>query len=337
MAPAGRAASAAGPPVPRWLPQPAGRAPPPRPPADSSKPAPRYSRWGRIRLRRSPIVLPDPVTTGSAPSPAGVRRSSSPCAKGRGGRSPRRAASVGWPQSGLHTRAGAGPAGGRRRDRRGPIAADLVVDANGRRSPVPDWLEAAGAARPVAGSRRLRHRVLDAVVPAAPGCLVPGLVRPADDAARRVRHRACARRRRPLQHHGLRGRREPQVHGYCATLTASCACAGSRTSPAAWVDPEVACPVGSVAPMPRAVDQRTSYVVDGRPCASGLSPSATPSPAPTRRSGGARRSPSCMPSCCAEPLGTIPTPTPCRCATTGRSPTPSTRGSGPPGPATTPP
>jgi 2-polyprenyl-6-methoxyphenol hydroxylase-like FAD-dependent oxidoreductase len=61
------------------------------------------------------------------------------------------------------------------------IAADLVVDATGRRSPLPDWLESAGARRPVEEREDLgfvyygRHfRSADGTTPAIIGPLLQG-------------------------------------------------------------------------------------------------------------------------------------------------------------------
>ena len=151
----------------------------------------------------------------------------------------------------------------------GPVAADLVVDANGRRSPVPDWLEAAGAARPRREAADYGIEYWTQWFRLHPGASFPSWSGPPT-----VLLGECGIVRVPVDggHFSITvyvagGNRKFRVLRDTDRFVHVCR---RLDFTRAWVDPEVVCPVGTVLPMPRAVDQRTSYVVDGRPCATGL-------------------------------------------------------------------
>jgi 2-polyprenyl-6-methoxyphenol hydroxylase-like FAD-dependent oxidoreductase len=146
----------------------------------------------------------------------------------------------------------------------GDLAADVVVDAGGRRTPVPGWVRALGASpaedREDSGfvyySRHYRSR--DGRMPEGrgyPGSHHPSvtvLTLPADNGTYAVALITSA------HDHELRVLREP-----AAWLAAV------RTSPVAahWTDAE---PITGVAPLAGIEDIRRSYVVAGAPVVTGL-------------------------------------------------------------------
>ena len=138
--------------------------PPAALPADARPPRPGCRAAGRPRRprgrRRAPLRHPrygaplarlissaGPATSGSSPSPPAARRSNR-SSRGRPRRNLVWRSGAASPSSGLITRSRSGIPHviGVRTESGEELRADLVVDATGRRSPLPGWLEAAGAA-----------------------------------------------------------------------------------------------------------------------------------------------------------------------------------------------
>lgn len=145
------------------------------------------------------------------------------------------------------------------------VAADLVIDATGRRSSTPDWLRAVGAAAPteVAEDSGFAYygRYYRGADGALPGIIAPLLspigsmsllTLPADNGTWAVTLYGLAEDR------PLRRFREPEVFERVV-----------RACPlhAHWIDAE---PIAELRSMVGVVDRHRRFVVDGRPCATGV-------------------------------------------------------------------
>lgn len=151
----------------------------------------------------------------------------------------------------------------------GPIEADIVVDCAGRRSPMPEWVEDAGARRPFEHEADYRIQYWTQWFRLQPGAAMPVLRgRPARDVG-------------PLEVLTC-----PADNGWFSITVV--ATAGDRRfrvlsdlevllrmlrripEVAEWVDESVSEPVGTILPMVSVVDKRRRYVIDGMACLPGL-------------------------------------------------------------------
>ena len=145
------------------------------------------------------------------------------------------------------------------------VLGDVVVDATGRRSPTLDWLEAIGGAAPIEHDEdsgfAYYTRYFKSDDGSVPGFLGPALAPygtfsiltlPADNGTWSVTLYGLS------DDKALRRFRDPDVHERVV-----------RACPlqAHWLDGE---PIGDMASMAGVVDRHRRFVVDGRPCATGL-------------------------------------------------------------------
>lgn len=151
----------------------------------------------------------------------------------------------------------------------GALTGDVVVDCSGARTSVPGWVEAAGAARPQEDAAEFRIAYWTQWFRVRPGCDLPPLEglpvvsigsvqvlrMPADDGwlSMTVVAPASERKFRALSDHDTLLR---LLRAHPATST--------------WADPGLVEPVGSILPMFTPLDSRRRYVIDDRPCLTGI-------------------------------------------------------------------
>lgn len=151
----------------------------------------------------------------------------------------------------------------------GTIDAQLVIDCGGRRSPVGDWLDEAGARRPVEEAAEYRIAYWTQWFRLVPGATMPNVLGPP-----------------ALEVGPIELLRIPADHGWFSiTVVAPAEDRRFRVLAdherllkflrrldltADWADPQVAEPVGGVLPMFTIVDQRRRFVDGGVPCAQRL-------------------------------------------------------------------
>jgi 2-polyprenyl-6-methoxyphenol hydroxylase-like FAD-dependent oxidoreductase len=151
----------------------------------------------------------------------------------------------------------------------GPLEADLVIDCGGRRSAVPAWIEAAGGVRPAEEAAEYGIAYWTQWFRLHPGASMPVLTgRPAVEIGPIEVLRAAA-------DNGwfsitVVAAAEDKRFRVLSDQTRLLSFLRALDLTREWVDPTVAEPVGRVLPMFTVVDQRRRFVVDGRPCATGI-------------------------------------------------------------------
>lgn len=151
----------------------------------------------------------------------------------------------------------------------GPLPADVVVDCSGARTSVPDWIEEVGGRRPAEDTAEFRIAYWTQWFRVRPGRQLPPL-----DGLPLVSIGSVQVLRMPADHGWLSmtivapaSERKFRVLSDQDTMLRVLR---SHPATSAWTDPGLVEPVGSILPMFTPLDSRRRFVIDDRPCLTGI-------------------------------------------------------------------